>query len=133
MRALTIHQPYANFIADGEKRYETRSWQTAYRGLLGIHASKNSTEAVYSGIALDGPFGAIVAVGRLVECHRTEYLTEWCENEIVDEMDIGDFSPGRWGWLIKDVEKLAQPIPCRGYQGLWRLSAVIGSPITGAR
>ena len=129
MRGLTIHQPYANHIADGQKRYETRSWYTSYTGPLAIHASKNRTEALRS-----GPFGAIVAVGRLVACFRTEYLTEWCENEIVDEIDIGDFSPGRWGWLIKDVQKLVYPIPTRGYQGLWRLPPDIATILeSGAR
>ena len=127
MRGLTIHQPYANHIADGEKRYETRSWFTSYRGPLAIHASKNRVQAEYSGIARDGPFGAIVAVGRLVCCYETSYLTEWCENEIADEMDIGDFTPGRYAWKIADVEKLGKPIPCRGYQRLWRLPPYIAT------
>ena len=33
MKALTIHQPFANHIANGAKRYETRSWRTSYTGL----------------------------------------------------------------------------------------------------
>ena len=119
MRALTIHQPYAGFIADGVKRYETRSWYTTYRGLLAIHASKNRKETKYTRIPPDRQFGAILAVGRLVACFRTEYLTEWCEDWIADEIDIGDFTPGRYAWKITDVERLVQPIPTRGYQGLW--------------
>ena len=110
MRALTIHQPYANFIADGKKRYETRSWKTAYRGLIAIHASKNREETAV------GPFGAIVAVGRLVACRLTQNIrvseTEW---------ELGDFTPGRYAWEIIGVEKLAQPVPLRGYQGLWNV------------
>lgn len=39
MKALTLWQPWASLIALGEKRYETRSWATSYRGLLAIHAS----------------------------------------------------------------------------------------------
>jgi len=34
MTAISIHQPWASLIAFGEKRYETRSWKTDYRGLL---------------------------------------------------------------------------------------------------
>lgn len=38
MRCITIRQPWATLIALGEKEFETRSWRTAYRGELGIHA-----------------------------------------------------------------------------------------------
>lgn len=38
MRALTIRQPWAGRIAHGDKRVENRTWGTAYRGLLLVHA-----------------------------------------------------------------------------------------------
>jgi len=41
IKAITIHQPYASLIAWGEKRYETRSWSTPYRGPIAIHAGKS--------------------------------------------------------------------------------------------
>ena len=119
MKVLTIHQPFAYFIANGQKRYETRSWRTHYRGPLAIHASKNRTETLYSGIALNGPFGAIIAVAELVDCYSTKYLAMFCEEEIRDERNIGDFSPGRWGWKLSNVTLLDMPIFTRGYQGLW--------------
>ena len=110
MKALTIHQPFANHIANGAKRYETRSRSTSYRGPLAIHASKSHE---YSAV---GPFGAIVAVGRLVACRLTQNIrvseAEW---------ELGDFTPGRYAWEIIGVEKLAQPVPLRGYQGLWNV------------
>lgn len=40
MKAITIKQPWATLIALGEKRFETRSWQTKYRGPIAIHAGK---------------------------------------------------------------------------------------------
>ena len=40
MKALTLTQPYATLIAIGEKRIETRSWKTSYRGKLALHAAK---------------------------------------------------------------------------------------------
>lgn len=33
----------------------------------------------------------------------------------------GDYRPGRWAWLLADVQALAEPVPCRGYQRLWNL------------
>ena len=32
MKAVTVRQPWATLIALGMKRFETRSWQTKYRG-----------------------------------------------------------------------------------------------------
>ena len=40
MKALTIKQPWATLIMQGDKRFEFRSWQTKYRGDLLIHAGK---------------------------------------------------------------------------------------------
>ena len=38
MKVLTIKQPWATLIMQGNKRFEFRSWQTKYRGDLLIHA-----------------------------------------------------------------------------------------------
>ena len=43
MRALTLHQPYAQLVADGRKPFETRKWhppQSAIGERIAIHASK---------------------------------------------------------------------------------------------
>lgn len=46
MKALTIWQPWASLLADGEKRFETRSWATSYRGPIAIHAAAISVPGV---------------------------------------------------------------------------------------
>lgn len=60
MKAITIWQPWAEFIAAGVKHNETRSWATKYRGPIAIHAavkpirqvvpllSEKAFEAIYS-------------------------------------------------------------------------------------
>lgn len=40
MKALSLHQPWATLVALGAKRYETRGWETSYRGPLLICSSK---------------------------------------------------------------------------------------------
>jgi hypothetical protein len=37
------------------------------------------------------------------------------------EADFGDFSAGRYGWILKDINPLNEPIPARGMLGLWEL------------
>ncbi len=127
MRALTIHQPWAGAIALGRKRFETRSWRTDYRGFLAIHASSyNSIEHVlltrglyeslkYASVCTVR--GAVVAVVDLLDCIPTERM-----NPSHAERHFGDFSPGRWGWLLDDLRVLRKPVFCRGRQGLWTLS-----------
>jgi hypothetical protein len=83
----------------------------------------------------DVPLGAIVAVAELTNCIPSEgfskvsevlKLPRWpipgkvfmaSDNEWV----FGDLGPGRFGWVLSDVERLAEPIPCRGALGLWEV------------
>lgn len=32
---------------------------------------------------------------------------------------FGDYSPGRWAWLLEDVRVLPEPLPAKGRQGWW--------------
>jgi len=41
IKALSLKQPYANWIAEGKKTIETRSWSTRYRGDVLICASQS--------------------------------------------------------------------------------------------
>lgn len=38
----------------------------------------------------------------------------------IDQLPFGDFTPGRWGWLLSDPRP-CEPIPCKGKQGVFRL------------
>src|SRR5690349_2810871 len=44
IRGLSLWEPWAFLMAVDEKRFETRSWATPYRGTVAIHASKNLDE-----------------------------------------------------------------------------------------
>lgn len=43
--------------------------------------------------------------------------------DISAQAPYGDFTPGRWAWILQDVRPLPEPIPCRGAQGLWTVPA----------
>ena len=36
-----------------------------------------------------------------------------------DQLPFGDFTPGRFAWLLTDIEPLPEPVPAKGRQGLW--------------
>ena len=41
----------------------------------------------------------------------------------VEPNDYGDFSTGRWIWILEDARSLPGPITVRGKQGLWEWDA----------
>ncbi len=73
------------------------------------------------------PLGAIVATCELVHCEQIGY--EWPQNQLVSqrfghrltdqERAFGDYSVGRFVWLLANVQPLATPIPAKGALGLW--------------
>jgi activating signal cointegrator 1 len=137
IKAITVIQPWAQAIALGFKKYETRSWSTDYRGPLLIHAAARWTkeevrfqfELVHHlrcEFGADDPRvlefeqnpvrGAVVAVAELVACHP---ITSVCFAFTRMEDFLGDFTPGRFAWELANVTRLKTPYRCRGYQGLW--------------
>jgi hypothetical protein len=117
MKALTLWQPYASAIALGKKRIETRSWRTSYRGEIAIHAAARRGPLDHDLVSLlngaNMPFGAIVAVARLVGIEAAAYMLP-----STDEAQWGDFSPGRYGWILEDIRPFG-PHPVKGGRGLW--------------
>jgi hypothetical protein len=114
LMALTICQPYAHLIARGEKRIENRTWPTAYRGPLVIHAGK-SREWLNGEDTSSMAFGAVVAVVDLIGCQRIEDLKgAWAEHA---------YANGPWCWMFgREMVVLKNPVEARGAQGLWKLT-----------
>lgn len=141
MKALSLWQPWASAIALGLKRIETRHWSTSHRGLLAIHAAKRWTAeerwaaknfaCMFGCAALRGdlPLGAIVAVAKLVDVRSTDSLRPTLSD---DEEELGNYAPGRFGWMLSDVIALPEPIPAKGMQGLFDLSGELTSAVIAA-
>jgi hypothetical protein len=67
--------------------------------------------------------GKVLAVAQLVACVSTSTLR--IPGGVYplsdDELAFGDFSPGRYAWILSNVQRLLEPIPARGALGLWEL------------
>lgn len=110
MKALTVLQPYAEMIATGEKWIENRTWATAYRGQLVIHAGAGKSMLERPEHVKLFTFGAVVAVVTMIACvHKTKLSREQLEHE---------HAHGPWCWVFADVRRVG-PIPYKGAQGLW--------------
>ena len=57
----------------------------------------------------------MVAIVDLVDCRSTDE-TGWVPGR---DRSFGNFAPGRFGWITRNVRALEPPIPARGYQRLW--------------
>jgi hypothetical protein len=147
IRALTIKQPWAHFIAKQEKRVENRSWPTDHRNLLAIHAGAYSgwdEDAETSPVALEAwkrwagvrasgevatpltrgdaysffSFGAVIAVADLTGCH---YALQGDGCAFADSRCSPWAVLHAWHWQLANVRPLAEPVRARGKLGLWRL------------
>lgn len=155
IRALTICQPYAHLIVTPQaelprspvglppeqKRVENRTWYTAYRGPLAIHAGQsrkwlelaededgNELEVDIYGLRPgELVYGAVVGLVDLVDCIHLEWRPKissasgfpqdvlekypWLEKHLHAE--------GPWCWILANARRLKTPVPASGKQQLW--------------
>jgi hypothetical protein len=133
MKAITLWQPWAQLIVQGDKLIETRSRNTNIRGRVAIHAAK----ADHSGLLLHIPMRELeffqeAGVTGIKEPPRgaivgtIEIIDSWPIEEIIGtgydtpkERAFGDWRPGRWGWILQKPVLFDKPIPAKGSQGFW--------------
>ena len=67
--------------------------------------------------------GAIIGKINIIQTVRTEDIWELemgQEHEgSQNELAFGDYSPGRYGWLLSDPVQFANPIPAKGKLSIW--------------
>ena len=133
MTVISLLQPWASLVAMGYKTIETRSWSTAYRGPLLIHASKGTSGLVFCDQPIfkkylhdiQLPFGAIIGE---VTLYSIVQITDLSMNDeklgelTLEEKVFGDYTTGRYAWIFKNALPLQQPVPARGLPGLWQFN-----------
>lgn len=114
MKALSIRQPWANFVACGIKKVENRNTLKNFRGSFLIHASKSFDHAGlewihenmgYKALNQDSfKCGGIIAEAEIYDC-------------VQESDDPWFFGPN--GFLIRNAVWLPEFIPCPGALGFW--------------
>ena len=117
-------------------------------GLMSLCRTEPFRAALLAGGILGTPLlprGAIIATCELIDCVPTvhpgianepgkpwftgahkgvgQHYYEVPPPQDSNEFAFGDYSPGRFAWLLADVKLLPRPIPCKGALGLWRVDA----------
>jgi hypothetical protein len=90
--------------------------------------------------ARDLPFGAIIGMAEITDCRPTDSFTvkeldkkRYPQGRIFDcwtERQLGDYTPGRYGWLLSNPVRFETPIPAKGSLGLWEYNGPISFELT---
>jgi activating signal cointegrator 1 len=130
---ISLWQPWASLIFERIKRHETRGRPAPLKhtgGIIGIHATakfpplKTISEPLHE-LCMDVwgcgynetlPQGVILGTVKLLGWASTNECTPMDEEDRVS----GDWSPGRFAWLLDEITKFDAPIPAKGKQGWWR-------------
>jgi len=80
------------------------------------------------------PVGAVIATCKLIDCVRMRELSYGLDGLPVGiigkytdmlepmEREFGDYSVGRYAWILSGVKCFENPIPATGALGLWEWS-----------
>jgi hypothetical protein len=121
MKALSIRQPWADFIVQGKKTLELRSWSVKYRGALAIHASTNIEREACVAHGIDPErvtAGAIIGVVDLVDV--VELNARAFEARRAEHLANARFNTTPlFGWQLANPRALPQPRVIRGRMGLF--------------
>lgn len=130
MKAITIRHPWAHSIVHLGKPIENRSWSTAYRGPLLIHAASTMTAAEFGDFAefycadikrgpMPSPQELRSTLGHIIG--------------VVDLVDVVEEHPSPWffgpyGLVLANPRPLARPVKWKGQLNLYNVpdEAVIG-------
>lgn len=106
--------------------------------LLGMEAFEAAVKEAFEKTGLSWcflPTGCVIATCSLTDCKLIKedglyqsHIVPGGINDIFhrehplptgNELAFGDYTPGRYAWILSDVQKLQTPIPAKGRLGLW--------------
>lgn len=107
-KAISLKQPYANWVASGKKTIETRKWKTKYRGDLLICSSQNPKIE---------PYGKALCIVELYDIKPMDVSHE--------KKACVKVYPGANAWFLRNLRPLKSPIPVKGSLGIFDLEIKI--------
>ena len=131
-KALSLKQPYAWLIANGYLLVDDRTWGTAHRGSILIHASKGLYEQYYDFIKLNThiplpskdklEYGGVVGVAKLVLCCRPGELPAGVSSE--QWAHFSGVHQQYFGFLFEQAIPLPF-MPCLGKLGIFEIDLTV--------
>ena len=114
-KALTVKNPYAELIAQGEKTIEVRSRKTTHRGEIVICSSANP-------VIEDMQNGVTLCTVNLYKVKHLKHLTDEERGLTMIPRKQLDYliKKNHYAWMLKDVRRLVE-YPVKGQLGIWSL------------
>lgn len=103
-KAISLKQPWANLVCEGEKTIETRKWNTKYRGDLVICSSKKPEIE---------PYGKALCI---VEVYDTEPMQKKHEKDACVKV-----YPKAQAWHLRNIRPINPPIPVKGQLSIFNV------------
>jgi hypothetical protein len=149
VKALTVKLPWAYMISTGAKLVENRSMHVAYRGPLAVHAGADWSKRgaadercrlawwgdrwyrhqVLEATDFSAAFRRILAVADLVDVHPDQQCCRpWGESTYLEAG--GRTRTVVYHWVLGDIRRLPEPVPCTGRLGLWTLPNEVAEQVT---
>ncbi len=128
MKALTLRPAWAWAVIFGGKNIENRSWYTAYRGPLVIHAGsshgphgEDDVEKIeeISGLVMPDEIDMRAAIG-LVELVHVEHCAPY-----VQACDSPWAAQGGFHWTFENPRAFSHPVDYKGSLRLWEFPNVL--------
>lgn len=156
LRAISLWQPWASLVAIEAKRNETRPRPWNFDGEVAIHAAKLcwrdavpeyavpalthlwANRARFDGyhanifdLYLSLPFGKVVCVVDKRGCVATGDDNGDDRSLTRQEIELGDYSPGRFYYPLRNCRRLREPVTCTGAQGIFLLPPEVEAAVRG--
>jgi hypothetical protein len=126
---LAIHAAAGFGPRGGKRGYKRLCFTEPFLSVLSLARPNRSDVFYLVDYFMSLPMGAIVAVCELVGIIKTQSFED-CATQYYgypergwtltdQERAFGDYSPGRYAWLLSDVRALSESIPAKGALSLW--------------
>ena len=116
MKVLSLKQPFAELVVSGRKKIELRKWNTKFRGVFLIHASKVPDKGAMEEFNFDDlPLGCIVGKVELFNVKKYE-----CEKDFLKDRDLhlASIDWENYGFVLKNAVRV-ENVFCNGKLGFW--------------
>ena len=127
MKALSIKQPWMNFISSGRKTIETRTWTTHHRGPILLCASKSVDQ---DAVKTWGPKGIVTLLPRGVAICTAKIIDVRLMRREDEEAAMCPWEPGRYAWVLEDIRPLPE-FPVKGTLRLFEVKVPTGLGMVG--
>ena len=106
-------------------KYIKKQKRTNGPALIKINPSPNYQNIELMNLLKDNDmnYGNIICKCNLIDCVRmtTDYVEDMRKNNY-QEYICGEYSEGRYAWILENIEILDKPISAKGHLSIWNYS-----------